>query len=212
MCEMLQPERILKAKSATWPRQTKWLGVAILTALLGLSLVNLAKVVSTSPAAPDDSAVFPVSMPSGWIFYSAPIAEEKYAVGSNANSVKSAKFNPSGDYFPLNKPPGGAEQFGQFDLQVRRRKGRLIVWGDVRSIGASYKFSSVSVQPKRLQFTTRTVRGVSYRFAGEFLGQGDFASQSTERGIVMLQGTLRMFSHGKEILKIASPFLYYAGC
>lgn len=39
----------------------------------------------------------------------------------------SPRFNPSGDYHPLNRP---ADDLGlQFHLQVRYRRGRRVAWG-----------------------------------------------------------------------------------
>ena len=130
--------------------------------------------------------------------------------GANLNYA--APFNPSGDYHPANPAQHESEKFTHFDLEVRRRKGKLVAWGDVRNVGAHYKFAVVSITEKTLKFTTVSVRGVRYGFDGRFLGSEDFASQFTGQGIVMLEGTLTRFEHGRKAAEITSPFLYYPGC
>jgi hypothetical protein len=122
-------------------------------------------------------------------------------------------FDPSGDYHPANLPRPSSEKFTYFDLEVGRRKGKLVAWGDVRGGGRQYKFASVSVTEQTLKFTTVSIRGVRYSFEGKFLGRGDFPSQATlGHGIVMLEGTLTRFEHGEKAAEITSPFVYYSGC
>ena len=121
-------------------------------------------------------------------------------------------FNPSGDYHPANLQRSESEKFTHFDLEVGRRKGKLVAWGAVRGADAHYKFASVSVTEKTLKFTTVSIRGVRYSFEGKFLGRGDFPDQSTGHGIVMLEGTLTRLEHGQKAAEITSPFMYYAGC
>lgn len=129
-----------------------------------------------------------------------------------AEAKEALPFNPSGDYHPANPPADGPERFTHFDLEVRRRKGRLVARGDVRSVGARYEFAAVSVSEARLKFTTVRVRGVSYSFDGRFLGGGDFPSQFTGHGVVRLEGTLTKYRGGKKVAEVTSPFLYYPGC
>ena len=121
-------------------------------------------------------------------------------------------FNPSGDYHPVNLRRSASEKFTHFDLEVGRRKGKLVARGDVRGAGTHYTFASVSVTEQTLKFTTVSIRGVKYSFEGKFLGRGDFPSQSTGRGIVMLEGTLTRLEHGEKAAEITSPFAYYPGC
>jgi hypothetical protein len=65
---------------------------------------------------------------------------------------------------------------------------------------------------KQLKFSTPNIGGVSYDFDGTFVGKGDFASQSSGNGIVMLKGTLRKFVNGKKAMEVGTSFLYFAGC
>lgn len=120
-------------------------------------------------------------------------------------------FNPSGDYHPLNRPTDESEKFVQFDLEVRRKKGRLVARGEVRGIQLWYKFTSVSVTEKNLKFSTAKIGGVNYDFDGEFLGRGDFSS-SAQTGNIMLKGTLRKFVNGKKVMEVSTSFKHYPGC
>lgn len=132
--------------------------------------------------------------------------------GLRANLKYAPSFNPSGDYHPATPPGHEALKFAHFDLEVRRRKGRLVAWGDVRNSNTHYKFASVSITERTLKFTTVSVRGVSYGFDGRFLGRGDFPSQFTGHGVIMLEGTLTKYERGKKAAEVTSPFLYYPGC
>ncbi|MBC7900304.1 MAG: hypothetical protein H7070_09650 [Saprospiraceae bacterium] len=128
------------------------------------------------------------------------------------NATDLGVFNPSGDYHPLNRPTEESERFVHFDLEVKRKKRKLVAWGDVRGVQASYKFTSVSVTEKHLKFSTGKVGGVSYDFDGKFLGIGDFASQSLGNGNLMLEGTLRKFVDGKKVMDVSTSFVYFPGC
>lgn len=137
-------------------------------------------------------------------------ATDVFSVEARATCMR--RFDPSGDYHPVNRIEDESEKFTHFDLEVRRRKGRLIAWGDVRTVGTSYKFTSISVTVQRLSFTTVSIRGVRYSFEGRFLGSGDFASQTTDNGKTMLEGTLRKYLDGQKVAETTSPFLYFPGC
>lgn len=130
----------------------------------------------------------------------------------NAEAKYAARFNPSGDYHPANPPAHGPERLVHFDLEVSRRKGKLVARGDVRNVGVRYEFAAVSVTEKRLRFKTVRVGGVSYSFDGRFLGGGDFPGRFTGYGLVMLEGTLTRYQGGKKVSEVNSPFLYYPGC
>ena len=121
-------------------------------------------------------------------------------------------FNPSGDYHPVSVPANEAEKSIQFHLEVRRKKGKLVAWGEVMGVQPWCRFTSVVVTEKHLKFPTAKVGGVSYDFDGTFLGRGDFASQFLGSGIVMLEGTLRKFVNGKSAMEITTSFVYYPGC
>lgn len=120
-------------------------------------------------------------------------------------------FNPSGDYHPLNRPSDESERFIQFDLEVKRKKGKLVAWGEVKGVQPWYKFTSVSITEKHLKFSTAKIDGVNYDFNGEFLGKGDFSSLAQTESI-FLKGTLRKFINGKKVMEVSTSFKHYPGC
>jgi hypothetical protein len=122
-------------------------------------------------------------------------------------------FDPSGDYHPTCQITAESERSVQFVLEVRRRRQKLVAWGHLSSVGASYKFTSVSVTEKHLTFRTQKVKAVDYRFDGRFLGEGNFSEQfSGGVGSVMLEGTLQKFVNGQKVFEINTPFVHYPGC
>jgi hypothetical protein len=122
------------------------------------------------------------------------------------------KFNPSGDYYPVDRMEDESEKSVHFDLRVRRSKGRLAASGEIRNVGTYYKFVYILITERRLKFTTLNIRGVEYRFDGRFIGTGDFASQTTDEGQIMLEGRLQKFINGEKVAETVSPFLYFPGC
>jgi hypothetical protein len=121
----------------------------------------------------------------------------------------SARFNPSGEYHPLNQP--AEDRFLQFHLQVRHRRGRLVAWGEVAG-DRFYRFRFVSVTEKHLRFSTERHHGVSYNFDGTFLRTGNFTTEPTIPGSLPLQGTLRKLVNGKKVMELTTAFVYYIGC
>ena len=124
---------------------------------------------------------------------------------------RTVRFDPSGDYHPLN-PATESDRFVQFNLEVRYKRGRLVAWGDV--VGErGYRFRSVSVTEKHLRFSTERHRGISYDFEGWFLRGGNFSMVDRPLpGFVALKGRLRKFVNGKKITELTSPFVYYGKC
>ncbi len=108
-----------------------------------------------------------------------------------------ARFNPSGEYHPLNRPAEDNLDL-QFHLHVRHKPAALVAWGDVYGYESRfYKFRFVSVTQKHLRFSTQRLRGVRYTFEGTFLRGGNFSTQDPPPGSFPLQGTLRKFVNGK---------------
>jgi hypothetical protein len=122
----------------------------------------------------------------------------------------SARFDPSGNYHPLNQPPE-SDRFVQFNLEVRHKRGRLVAWGDVEG-ERGYRFRSVSVTEKHLRFSTERHHGISYDFEGSFLRGGDFSMVDSTLGFVALKGRLRKFLKGKQIMSLTGSFVYYGEC
>jgi hypothetical protein len=123
-----------------------------------------------------------------------------------------SSFDPSGDYHPTCQITAESERFVQFVLEVRRRRHKLVAWGHLSSVGASYKFISMSVTEKHLKFRTQKVKDIDYRFDGRFLRDGNFSEQFGGVGSVTLEGTLQKFVKGQKAFEINTPFLHYRGC
>jgi hypothetical protein len=128
------------------------------------------------------------------------------------NSEPPAPFDPSGDYHPTCPITAESERSVQFVLEVRRRRQKLVAWGQVSTFVASYKLIDVSVTEKHLKFRTQKVKGVYYRFDGRFLGDGNFSGQFSGFGSEMLEGTLQKFVNGQKAFEITTPFVHYPGC
>ena len=122
----------------------------------------------------------------------------------------SARFDPSGNYQPLN-PPTQSDRFVQFNLEVRYKRGRLVARGDVAS-ERDYRFRSVSVTEKHLRFSTERHRGISYDFEGWFVRGGNFSMVDSITGFVALKGRLRKFVNGRKITELTGSFVYNGEC
>ncbi len=134
-----------------------------------------------------------------------------YSRGQTLPSAALA-FNPSGDYHPITLPSIESDKFIQFDLELKRIRGRLIASGAVKGVQPWYRFTATVVTEDDLKFSTAKVAGISYDFNGKFLGKGDFAGQWPGEGITMLEGTLPKFVNGKKAWEIKTSFVYYPGC
>jgi hypothetical protein len=122
-----------------------------------------------------------------------------------------ARFNPSGEYHPLNQP---ADDRGvQIHLRVRHKHGRLVASGEVAGTSVQfYTFRFVSVTQKHLRFSTERHHGVNYNFEGAFLRLGNFTTALDIPGSAPLRGTLRKFVNGKKVMELTTSFVYYVGC
>src|SRR5260221_11145449 len=77
------------------------------------------------------------------------------------------RFNPTGEYHPLNRPPDNLDL--QFHLRVRYKHRTLVAWGDLYSSdNRFYKFRSVSLTEKHLRFTIQGVHAATYPLKGSF--------------------------------------------
>jgi hypothetical protein len=123
-----------------------------------------------------------------------------------------ADFDPSGDYHPVKQLSDKSETFVQFDLNVRKSRGKMRVRGKVMNLGVAYRFSHIAVSRQQLEFTTVNIGGVEYRFKGYFLLSGNFANQTTDDGQVGLRGTLQKFKHDQKVAETTTTFRYYPGC
>lgn len=132
------------------------------------------------------------------------------SVGAQRAAKHSVRFNPSGDYHPLDRP---ADDLGlQFYLQVRYKSGRRVAWGAVASVARFYRFTFLSVTENHLKFSTARHHGVSYDFEGSFVRSGDFTTSLDIPGSRPLRGTFRKYVKGKKVMELNTSFVYYVGC
>jgi hypothetical protein len=125
-------------------------------------------------------------------------------VQPKANSkVNSQAFNPYTIYFPMATPPKGFKHFQGFVLN-REPGARSKVSGAVLtnlSNSDSMALQKVSVQPKRLTFTTVSRVGERFDFRGRFLQGGNIARFSTApdapHKVAVAAGTVRRTVNGK---------------
>lgn len=118
-------------------------------------------------------------------------------------------FDPSGNYHPVKSPSSKADQFIQINLRFGKENGRSVARGEVRNVGQWYKFRTVDINERGFRFLTAKIDGVRYEFAGSFLGKGNFARQWSGSGLKMLNGSLRKYVHGVQVLSPDTEFVYY---
>jgi hypothetical protein len=74
--------------------------------------------------------------------------------------------------------------------------------------GTDFKFTAISVSREKITFTTRSVRGISYKFQGRFLTDKPTKAPSDE---VVLEGTLVKLQRGKQIASANIRLTYFPG-
>jgi len=107
-----------------------------------------------------------------------------------------AAFNPVGTFSAQNSPESPTPRIdGDMIENIDLRKtgtsygGSLMVLrGDKTVI---YKFTGATAEPGKFSFTTKPVRGVSYRFEGKFNRGGDFARDAVRRGDDRVENILK---------------------
>jgi hypothetical protein len=105
-------------------------------------------------------------------------------------------FNPVGTFSAQNSPalPAPGIDGDRIENIALRKIGRsyggtLTVFRGSRKM--VYKFTEAAVGPGKLMFRTKPVRGISYRFEGEFNRGGDFAGDAMRRGDDRVENILR---------------------
>jgi hypothetical protein len=127
------------------------------------------------------------------------------------------KVNVDGYYLPEGKlPPAFAniDNLSLFTTDVRGGKTVDVpVWGFIRlkqKTNSDYRLVSPTLEGKRFTFSTKTLRGVSYQFAGDFTKIGNFVENPPE-GDIVLKGHLTKMQSGKKVAETDVSFRYTAG-
>src|SRR5436190_1152507 len=78
---------------------------------------------------------------------------------------KTARFDPDGSFWIIGTAPNEFSNFSAINLNAKRLR-RLPSSGLQTNNGKTYRFKTLTVKRDNFTFTTVTVGGVSYSFAG----------------------------------------------
>jgi hypothetical protein len=123
---------------------------------------------------------------------------------------KRTQFNPDGAFFLIGEPPAGFSDFSGIYLNGRSLR-RLPTQSLQLNNGWKFYYKSLVVKRDNFTFTTVTLRGVYYTFAGKFLRGGVFAEQDLFDEQPVLEGTLTKFQGGKKVAEAKLKFSYFGG-
>lgn len=135
-------------------------------------------------------------------------------VGSQPSRVRKA-FRPYGYFSLVGKPPKGFENFDtiQYWLKEDEQRGPDIsdrTAGVNETGGAVYGYATISINRQKFVFTTKKVRGVSYKFNGRFL-RDDFYDSELNLDRPVLVGTLSKYRRGRRVAEANLKLNYFAG-
>ncbi len=132
-----------------------------------------------------------------------------FSSSSAQTSVTNEPFDPTGGYHPVQRPEGSPDKFLHFALRLERSRGKRIISGEVRGVGAWYRFKTSAVDAKGIRFVTDAIENVRYQFEGAFTGKGDYARQWAGTELLFLKGRLTKYVDGRKAWEIDTPFAYY---
>jgi hypothetical protein len=141
-------------------------------------------------------------------------ARAECVCGSGSFPVQKA-FRPYGYFSLVGKPPKGFEKFDtiQYWHREQEQTGEDIsnrTAGVNETGGVVYRYARVSVTRQTFVFTTKTVRGVSYKFSGRFL-RTDFVGADMDFDKPVLAGMLSKYRNGKRVAGANVKLSYFAG-
>ena len=122
------------------------------------------------------------------------------------------RFDPDGSFWLQDGTTAPTEfsDFSAINLNAKRSR-RLPSPGVQLNNGTTYRFKTLSVKRDNFTFTTMTLRGVSYSFAGKFLKGGVYASGILDEDTPVLEGTLTKFRDGKKVAEANLKLVYFGG-
>jgi hypothetical protein len=133
------------------------------------------------------------------------------ALGTGAGAqTKRATFNPDGAFWMIGQAPDGFSDFGGINLNGKRLR-RLPAPGLELNNGKSFRYKTLTVKRDDFSFTTVTMGGVYYTFAGKFLRGGVFAEQELNDEQPVLEGVLTKYKNGKKVAEAKLKFSYFGG-
>ena len=134
--------------------------------------------------------------------------------GGRAFVVQRA-FRPYGYFSLVGKPPKGFENFDtiQYWRKEDEQTGPDIserTAGVNETGGVVYRYDTISVTRREFVFTTRAVRGLSYKFSGRFL-RSDFVGAEMNFERPVLVGVLDKYRNGRRVARATVRLSYFAG-
>ena len=110
----------------------------------------------------------------------------------------------------IGQAPDGFSDFGGINLNGKRLR-RLPAPGLELNNGKSFRYKTLTVKRDDFSFTTVTMGGVYYTFAGKFLRGGVFAEQELNDEQPVLEGVLTKYKNGKKVAEAKLKFSYFGG-
>jgi hypothetical protein len=127
-----------------------------------------------------------------------------------AAQTKQARFNPDGAFWLIGEPPDGFSDFDSINLNGRRLR-RLPTQALHLNTSKIFHYKTLTVKRDDFSFTTVTVGGTYYTFAGKFLRGGVFAEQDLNDEQPVLEGVLAKYKNGKKVAEAKLKFSYFGG-
>ena len=138
------------------------------------------------------------------------IASVSLLLAVSLPALSQTKFNPDGSFWIIGEHPTGFSDFGGINLNGKRLR-RLPSQGLQLMNGKTFNYKTLTVKQSNLSFTTVTVGGVYYTFAGKFLRGGVFAEQDLFDEQPVLEGVLTKYKAGKKVAEAKLKFSYFGG-
>ncbi len=120
-------------------------------------------------------------------------------------AIQSFEFD--GYYVISGTAPRGFENLADVPQQISGNTKSAYGHIETRA-GTDFKFTTISVSREKITFTTRSIRGVSYKFQGRFLTDKPTKAPADE---VVLEGTLVKLQTGKQIASADIRLTYFPG-
>jgi hypothetical protein len=126
------------------------------------------------------------------------------------SQTKPTRFDPDGSFWIHGTPPDDFSEFGAINLNAKRSRN-LPMAGLETNKAKRYSFKTLNVKRENFTFTTVTVGGIYYSFAGKFLKGGVYVSGILDDETPVLEGTLTRFRDGKKVAEAKLQFVYFGG-
>ena len=141
--------------------------------------------------------------------------EEEKLSDPKKDETNEAMFDPEGNYSIMGDSPKGFEDFYNFTITNKNFAGdsedenwrKLIAPIGFVEASNQYEFRNISIGNGKIQFRTKTIKGISYKFSGEFLIKGNFYTLAPDEKV--LEGVLTKLQSNKMTAKSTVTFHWY---